>query len=251
MATTSTKPALSALKTPLSATYPSELRSPMIAASPALVKRERDDDLKTPITPPTAYMDFLKALSPVLMSPLATGASTKFTFPERSVSASTMSSFGSNGPTSAPMTAKETPSSPVTISSPASRASSCCDSSASKPAAKPEEKEKTTTVSLPPAAPLNPPLSARSLCRLQIPQSPYSPVGPIRSPMSARSVHSPYNAAMSPREFDDKSKSSGTSRAVVVRQVTTRTITYSRTPVDTAPPAPLDPAPKGKRRRIE
>ena len=82
MATTDAKPVLSTLKTPVSATYPSELRSPMVhsASTPTFLKREeslkREELLKTPISPPSAYLDFLKTLSPVLMSPLPTGTST-------------------------------------------------------------------------------------------------------------------------------------------------------------------------------
>ncbi|KKY16761.1 hypothetical protein UCDDS831_g06825 [Diplodia seriata] len=140
MAATSAKPTLPALKTPVSATYPSELRSPQVA-TPSFVKREEGE--KTPITPPAAYVDFLKALSPALMSPMPTGTSTKFTFEER-----------------------------------------------------------------PPTATLSP--GAWSL--------------------------------------DGKTKDT---RAVSVRQVVTRTVTYTRTPVDAAHVAPLDPAPKGKRRRIK
>jgi hypothetical protein len=54
---------LSSLKTPVSATYPSEIRSPMLASPMG----PRDESLKTPITPPAAYLDFL-ARSPTVWS---------------------------------------------------------------------------------------------------------------------------------------------------------------------------------------
>jgi hypothetical protein len=55
---------LSSLKTPVSATYPSEIRSPMLASPMAA----RDDSLKTPITPPAAYLEFLASRSPTVWS---------------------------------------------------------------------------------------------------------------------------------------------------------------------------------------
>jgi hypothetical protein len=62
MAATS-RPLLSTLKTPVSATYPSEIRSPMLASPIGA----RDDSLKTPLSPPAAYLDFL-ARSPTVWS---------------------------------------------------------------------------------------------------------------------------------------------------------------------------------------
>lgn len=251
------KPVLAALKTPLSATYPSELRSPMatVATTPTIIKRE--EGMKTPITPPAAYVDFLKALSPVLMSPLATGTSTKFVFPpptERHDSTTSISSFASSG-SSVSNGAAERPASPKGANSKSSsRSSSCCNCEVpTKKRALPSEEMKINIP--PPSAFVRPAaVSARTPRRLQIPQSPFSPVngGTLRSPMSAHSVHSPYSSAMSPRDWDGE-KGKGTSRAVSVRQVVTRTVTYSRTPVEaTAPPLPLlSEAPKGKRRKVD
>ncbi|KAF2015932.1 hypothetical protein BU24DRAFT_187987 [Aaosphaeria arxii CBS 175.79] len=252
MATTDSKPALAALKTPLSATYPSELRSPMIhsAATPTFIKRE--DSLKTPITPPTAYLDFLKTLSPALMSPMPTGTSTKFTFEvPRPTSMTSVTSSGSSASltsTSAPVE-KATPSSPSS-----SRASSCCNCDQTKPeppksAPLKSAPPKVDTVTIPPPSPFPRPQSARAP-RLYIPQSPYSPAT-VRSPSSAHSVGSPYSA-LSPKTWDLEKKG-GRSRRVSVREVVTRTVTYSSTPVDAkAPNFPqIDPAPRGKRRKIE
>ncbi|KAF2743962.1 hypothetical protein M011DRAFT_496567 [Sporormia fimetaria CBS 119925] len=249
-AATDSKPVLAALKTPLSATYPSELRSPMVysASTPTFIKRE--ESLKTPITPPVAYLDFLKSLSPVIMSPLNTGTSTKFVFGADRPSLTPSTSSGSFTPTSAPTekpaekeSEKESPSS--------SRSSSCtCDTSKPEPpmSAPPT---KVTTVAIPPPSPFSRPQTARTP-RLYIPQSPYSPSG-VRSPASAHSAKSPFSAA-SPRTWD-LDKKPGRTRRVSVREVVTRTVTYSstNTPVDgKAPQFPqIDPAPRGKRRKIE
>ncbi|OCL10884.1 hypothetical protein AOQ84DRAFT_374502 [Glonium stellatum] len=258
MATTSTKPALSALKTPISATYPSELRSPMVS-TPTYIKREEGQ--QTPITPPAAYLDFLKTLSPVLMSPLPSGASTKFTFGENRPS-STYSTTSITSTTSTASTDSATSTSgPIpadkpspTSSNRSSRASSCCNCEhpMSPPSTtSPAPAKVEMAISIPPPSPFMRPMSARTP-RLFIPQSPFTPAT-ARSPMSAHSVHSPYSATMSPRSWDlEKSKVGGsTTRAVSVRQVVTRTVTYSRTPIEAPAPAPLDPAPKGKRRKIE
>ncbi|KAF1943475.1 hypothetical protein EJ02DRAFT_134634 [Clathrospora elynae] len=248
MAATDSKPALSALKlklkTPLSATYPSELRSPMVtsATTPIFANIKREDDLKTPITPPTAYLEFLKNLSPVLSSPMSTGTSSRFVFEGRPTSVTSSASSTSFTSTSAPVD-KESPAT--------SRSSSCSSSDPSKdepPMSAPPTKLQMVTI--PPPSPFIRPQSARTP-RLYIPQSPYSPAG-VLSPASAKSIQSPYSAVSSPKTWDAEKKT-GRSRRVSVREVVTRTVTYSRTPVDAkAPQFPqIDPAPRGKRRKIE
>lgn len=213
------KPQLPALKTPVSATYPSEIASPM-ACTPTYIKQE---DLKTPITPPAAYVDFLKAFSPTLMTPTTGDRSS---FPDDKLPAK-VPSASQPPPTNRTMSSTSTAS----IASTASDKSNCscsCDNHKSPHVATPR-------------SPFAHPLSARSPRRLRIPQSPYSPA--TRSPLSAASITSTYSA-MSPRDWEQgKAGMSSSMRAVSVRQVVTRTVTYSRTP--------LDPAPKGKRRKIE
>lgn len=250
MATTDSKPALSALKTPLSATYPSELRSPMVhsASTPTFATIKKEDSLKTPITPPTAYLDFLKTLSPVLMSPMSSGTSSKFVFEgNRPTSVASVTSSA----TSASFTSTSGPTDKTTSSSPAtSRASSCCNCDNAKPEApKTAPLSQEQTVTIPPPSPFTRPQSARTP-RLYIPQSPYSPAT-VRSPASATSVNSPYSA-VSPKTWDLEKKT-GRTRRVSVREVVTRTVTYSTTPVDTKKPdfPQIDPAPRGKRRKIE
>ncbi|KAL8719485.1 MAG: hypothetical protein Q9225_003512 [Loekoesia sp. 1 TL-2023] len=205
----SPKPTLPALKTPATATLPSELpRSP---APGMLDVIKKEDDLTTPITPPQAYTEFLKALSPAISSP-GTARSP---------------SFSSSG--------KSTPS-----TQPSSAGSSCLSCT--------YDPHKTSSAPIVPPSPyMRPPNSARTptaLRRLRIPQSPVcSPA--TDSPRSA-SMRSPYSHT--DWHLDGKSRyvdppRSGCHRPVSVRQVVTRTVTYTRTP--------LDPAPKGKRRKIE
>ncbi|KAI4169248.1 MAG: hypothetical protein LQ343_005836 [Gyalolechia ehrenbergii] len=205
----SPKPTLPALKTPSTATLPSELpRSP---APGMLDVIKKEDDLMTPITPPQAYTEFLKALSPAVSSP-GTARSPSFSF-----------------------SGKSTPS-----TQPSSAGSSCLSCT--------YDPHKTASAPIVPPSPyMRPPNSARTptaLRRLRIPQSPIgSPA--TDSPRSA-STRSPFSCT--DWHLDGKSRyfdpsRTGCHRPVSVRQVVTRTVTYTRTP--------LDPPPKGKRRKIE
>ena len=311
------------LDTPVSATYPSELRSPLIG-TPTFIKRE--EDMKTPITPPTAYVDFLKALSPTLMSPLATSSSQRFPVNEgeraekrKSSEASnegthepskTSNSSNSAAPTSSPrnesvpshpplsrnVSTESTDSVATTATTNSAASAESVASAASAPASvqsntsRPRSTTSTSTtrpelphpIQIPPpsASAYSRPASARRTPRgnslhMHIPgvSSPYSPSVP--SPLSAgarstRSIQSPFASAlspysatmspyttsagpwsanaMSPRDRETQGQlaspvTGGGSSRVSVRQVVTRTVTYSRTP--------LDPAPKGKRRRVD
>ncbi|KAL8636550.1 MAG: hypothetical protein Q9228_006061 [Teloschistes exilis] len=209
----SPKPALPALKTPSSMTLPSELpRSP---APGMLDVIKQEDDLKTPITPPQAYTEFLKALSPAISSP-GTARS---------------ASFSSSG--------KSTPS-----TQPSSAGSSCLSCT--------YEPHKTTTTSssapmIPPSPYMRPPNSARTptaLRRLRIPQSPVcSPATDSPKSAATRSPFSPADWYFEGKTRYYEPPRTGSHRPVSVRQVVTRTVTYTRTP--------LDPAPKGKRRKLE
>lgn len=251
------------LQTPQSGTYPSELRSPLIE-SPSLVKRE--EGLKTPITPPSAYLDFLKNTSPALISPAPTGTSTRFNFNDRASETASAPVSGRpsiSPPTSEPALSRNgsydqpaslsrntsydsttTQSSEQSAASFSSAAGSTSGYSATTTRARPE----SPRVTIPPSSFAKPaPRSARTPRRLKIPQSPFSP-----AMGSAHSVSSPYastplsatpwSASFSPREYDQADAMSKPGK-VSVRQVVTRTVTYCRTP--------LDPAPKGKRRKVE
>lgn len=240
-----TRPQLSALKTPLSASYPSELRSPLVA-TPTLIKQEESQ--KTPITPPAAYLDFLSKLSPTILSPQSANSSFRFTFPEKPPLPSTASSESiatTASTTSCTSTAgaatTSRPSSPKSTSSRSSSCSSCSHESINH---KPEPIN-TKAIVPPPQSPFARPGSARTPRRLLIPQSPLTP-NSVRSPLSAASVYSPYSSAMSPREPWDPEKG-GRTTAVSVRQVVTRTVTYasaSRTPL-------VEPVPPSKKRKTE
>ena len=239
----STKPSLPLLKTPQATgpVLPSELpRSPHPDQDVSLLKVE--DDAKTPITPPSAYTDFLKALSPAVSTPCtATSMKSSFSFSDKT----------------GHLTPITQPSSAVSFQS--------CDSEATSK----KRPELTTTQSaplVPPTPFIRPTLSRSSstssrtpatLRKLRIPSSPYSCASPrsaisksatprSSTPRSAvpRSPYSPTSWAIEGRTryFPDPPKS-GCPRPVSVKQVVTRTVTYTRTP--------LEPAPRGKRRRIE
>jgi hypothetical protein len=191
------KPSLHPLKTPKTATFPSELHKSPYPAFTDFIKKE--EGLKTPITPPLAYTEFLKALTPVLTSPMSAGV-----FSEKS-------------------SGKSTPT-----SQPSSASTSCycaCDG-------------RTPNSAVPPS-PFVAPRSARTptdLRRLRIPASSplYSPIESPRS-SSARSPYSPSDWSLDAgiRYFDRPR--SGVIRPVSVRQVVTRTVTYKRTDLDPAP----------------
>ena len=233
------KPSLPLLKTPTSAgpVLPSELpRSPHPDQACSLLKIE--DDIKTPITPPSAYTDFLKALSPAVSTPCtATSMKSSFSFSDRT---------GHLTPITQPSSAASMPS---------------CNIETTKK--RPELTSTQSAPLVPPSPFVRPTLSRSSstssrtpttLRRLRIPSSPYSSMS--ESPRSAvprsatprsavlRSPYSPTSWIIEgkTRYFPDPPKS-GCPRSVNVKQVVTRTVTYTQTP--------LEPAPRGKRRKIE
>ncbi|KAL5320851.1 hypothetical protein ACEPPN_011661 [Leptodophora sp. 'Broadleaf-Isolate-01'] len=210
----STKPKLPQLKTPMTSTFPSEL-SALSARSPLLgyadfIKQE--EYIKTPITPPIAYTDFLKTMA----SPIA----------------GDKSSSGRTTPTSAPSTG----------SSEHSDCSCNCETHKSPTSALP-----SSQFVFPSSAP-----STGRLGRLRIPpspaftsaESPMSATSAVRSPFSARSARSPFDWDFKSkgRYFDIKSPKSSRSSVRQVREIVTRTVTYTPR---------MSPAPKGKRRKIE
>lgn len=86
----SAKPFLHPLKTPKSATFPSELHDEILSSTSDAVKPELSSS--TPITPPTAYTDFLKAYTPVFTSPASAGV----TFPRFPLDNKSSSNSNSN-----------------------------------------------------------------------------------------------------------------------------------------------------------
>lgn len=212
-----TKPVLPPLQTPKTASFPSEIVETPLTASciSAVIKQEQG--LKTPITPPVAYTDFLKALTPILASP-PTSALHRSLSDESSATRESISSIPS---TASSLSAKS-------------------------------ENHRASFSSIPPT-PNSRKASITTLKRLRIPHSPaFSPStcgpSPRTGMTSAGMVFSPYspadwgfdNAAL---KFLDTPRSA-CSKPVSVRSVVTRTVTYKRSP-------PLEPAPKGKKRKLD
>ena len=214
-----TKPVLPPLQTPKSASFPSDLLKTPLSGIGCVIKQE--ENLKTPITPPSAYTDFLKALTPVLTSPPPLSALPR--------SLSSEDSSGRNTPTSEPSTS--------------SSFSFCKCESLKSPIGAPPTPSSAFAHARPTSA---------GLRRLRIPQSPlYAPSlhtpGSAQSPMSASIARSPFSPAdwnldSTGHRYFEMPKSASI-RPVSVRSVVTRTVTYKRTD--------LDPAPKGKKRKID
>ncbi|KAK5164060.1 uncharacterized protein LTR77_010151 [Saxophila tyrrhenica] len=234
----------SSLQTPGSGSFPSEMCSPL-TGSPGFLKK---DELKTPITPPSAYLDFLNKMSPAMMSPAPTSTSSRFNFGEKT-----------SAPSSAPGSQKHSITPPLTAPLPPMSRNTSYDSqtsttsNVSQQSATSQSSSNGTLRSRPqsprviiPPSPFAKPAAPRSARtpRLRIPQSPFTPaIGSaqsVPSPYSTTPVSAaPWSASFSPREPIPET----TNGKMSVRQVVTRTVTYCRTP--------LDPAPKGKRRKIE
>ncbi|KAK8138725.1 hypothetical protein PG984_002105 [Apiospora sp. TS-2023a] len=220
------KPKLAQLKTPVTATFPSELsalsaRTP-ISAVPDFIKEE---SIKTPISPPMAYMDFLKAMSvasPVIPEKRPGSSSEEDDEAEDTVAVDSMPSTASSEQTDC----------------------SCKCGNHESPASSPY-----------PTHPMSaPPTGATSFPSLLVPPSPAlstmeSPMSATaRSPFSARSTRSPFDweAALKSRYAQDSKAvkhTSNNARSVRhIREVVTRTVTYTPR---------MSPAPKGKRRRTD
>ncbi|KIX97890.1 uncharacterized protein Z520_06668 [Fonsecaea multimorphosa CBS 102226] len=212
-----TRPVLPPLQTPKTASFPSEIVATPISCVSAVVKQE-NANLSTPITPPVAYTEFLKALTPVLASPPVSSGLQRSMSDE---STCTRHSLISNGSTSSSLSSSKS------------------------------ESHRSPASSVPPT-----PYSRKTpthLRRLRIPHSPaFSPSTSGPSPrtalsgMSTGGIYSPFspadwNCESATRRYFEAPRSA-CSKSVNVRSVVTRTVTYKRSP-------PLDPAPKGKKRK--
>ncbi|EXJ59413.1 uncharacterized protein A1O5_12294 [Cladophialophora psammophila CBS 110553] len=213
------RPVLPPLQTPKTASFPSEIVETPISCVSAVIKQE-NANLKTPITPPVAYTEFLKALTPVLASP----------------------------PVSSTLQRSMSDESTCTRHSMISVASTSSSLSSGR-----SESRKSPCSSVPPT-----PYARKTptpLKRLRIPHSPaFSPSTSGPSPRTAMSgmsnggIYSPFspadwNCESATRRYFDAPRSA-CSKTVNVRSVVSRTVTYKRSP-------PLDPAPKGKKRKID
>ncbi|KAF4988749.1 hypothetical protein FDECE_14938 [Fusarium decemcellulare] len=226
-----TKPKLGKLTTPVTATFPSEITSATPISAVSFTFKPDPDFIKTPISPPMAYTDFLtKAMA--LNSPApSSGQTTPDSVPDTATSeeTDTSSKCDATPPSSASSTSSKTSTGP------------------SPPATAPMVPPSPFTCSAPMSAP---PTGPATFPSLKLPPSPCvssmdSPLSAstARSPFSARPVHSVFDwdAALKARFAEKKQKTSRTS-VRHIREVVTRTVTYTPR---------MAPAPKGKRRKVE
>ncbi|KAL4970989.1 uncharacterized protein BDV14DRAFT_162435 [Aspergillus stella-maris] len=217
----SIKPVLPPLKTPSNITFPSEYHTDSSAGS-----GRNGDSSSTPITPPAAYTEFLKAFTPIFSSPdSAEGVDfSKIRFDRHNLHS-----------------ARSQPSSAVSG------------------AFNFNEPARSATTSLPPPTPLAPPphharRELSNLRRLRIPPAlRHSPTSaePLRSagprsagPRSATIARTPYSPIDWRMRYLDPPRSAAprtTNHKMSVKHVITHTITYKTTE--------LDAPPKGKRRK--
>ncbi|TKX26224.1 hypothetical protein C1H76_1577 [Elsinoe australis] len=270
------------IQTPVSAAYPSELRTPQ-SANPVNLKRH--DSFRSPVSPPSSYTDFLhKAQSPGgLMSPPNTSGSLS-RFPSIDSAHDAASSLGSQDGTSEHQASDNTsiiqnsqhppitrnPSTDSSASSWTVSSSSTADSTSPVTAGPSRIRPQPPRVTIPNVNNRYPrPNSARTPRGYAIPRSPFSAAS-VRSPMSARSVQSPYTtsahpqtpwsaSAFSPRvPFSPKNLAPPPSARdkqrgyqVIERHIvtTTRETTTHEKIREVQPLALLEPAPRGKRRK--
>ncbi|POR30866.1 Uncharacterized protein TPAR_08928 [Tolypocladium paradoxum] len=228
------KPKLEKLSTPVTATFPSEITSASTAtplsAVNFLCKPDPDfikTPIKTPISPPSAYTDFLsKAMS--LNSPAV--ASSGETTPDSASGAAASAQ-------------SETSSSKVDDASPTSPAGSKPSPPTSAPVIPPSPYTSSAPMSAPPGAASFPSLKLPPSPAMSNFDSPLS-ASTVRSPFSARSVHSVFDwdAALKARFSDAKKHKPARTSVRHIREVVTRTVTYTPR---------MDPAPRGKRRKVE
>ncbi|KAL2212650.1 hypothetical protein CC79DRAFT_1364925 [Sarocladium strictum] len=260
-----TRPKLGKLSTPVSSTFPSEITSATtatpVSAVGMFIKQEPADYIKTPISPPTAYTDFLtRAMlinSPSVSSP--TPATTSVPIPASAAAIAAAS--GETTPDSVPSTAnslKSDTSSKAAVEgpSPASSTTSVNTTGSNK------RTPPATAACVPPSpysasataaarGPLSaPPTGPATFPSLRLPPSPAvsyldSPHS-ARSPFSARSLNSSsvfdWDAALKARFAEQRKQKSSRTSVRHIREVVTRTVTYT---------PKMEPAPKGKRRKIE
>lgn len=216
----STKPKLAQLQTPMTSTFPSELsalsaRSPL-PGYPDFIKQE--DGIRTPITPPIAYTNFLKLASPIT-GDKSSGRTTPTSAPS--------TSFSDHSDCSCNCETRRSPTSaggPTPFLYPSSAPSSA-------------RLGRLRIPSSPALSAGNSPLSATSTITSSVASS-------VRSPFSARSTRSPYDWDIKSKgRYFDVKPPRNTSRSVrQVREIVTRTVTYTPR---------MSPAPRGKRRKLD
>ncbi|KAF5573415.1 hypothetical protein FPANT_12384 [Fusarium pseudoanthophilum] len=226
------KPKLGKLTTPVTATFPSEITSATPISAVSFTFKPDPDFLKTPISPPMAYTDFLTKAMALNSPATSSGQTTPDSLPDTETSEETDTSSKSE---------EGTP--PSSASSTTSKKFARPTPPATAPMVPPSPFTCSTPMSAPPTGPACFP-------SLKVPPSPSvsnidSPLSAstARSPFSARPVHSVFDwdAALKARLLEKKQKTSRTS-VRHIREVVTRTVTYTPR---------MAPAPKGKRRKVE
>ncbi|KGO36684.1 hypothetical protein PEX1_043540 [Penicillium expansum] len=227
------KPDLHPLKTPKTFIFPSEIHNDSKTLTVDDIKRE--DGSATPITPPLAYTDFLNALTPVFTSPVSAGGFSKFSMEKRDPSPISQPSTATSPTLSTQRELKSPPTPAISLPPP----SPCALKS---PKAPPALRRLRIPQSLKPFSSKDSPRTSTPCSATPHSASPYSATQWSALPRSATSLRSPFSPSDWKLRYFEAPRSA-TTRAVSVRQVVTRTITYKRTP--------LDPPPKGKRRKTQ
>ncbi|KAK4170427.1 hypothetical protein QBC43DRAFT_283030 [Cladorrhinum sp. PSN259] len=259
----------------------------------ATIKFEQDLQ-KTPITPPVAYLDFLRGMSlisPCLASPPQTGKAPL----NRTSTASTLSNSSSTDSNDSDDSEKDIKSEPIESGPSTARTDVTCEyGDGDKESEKEREKTKTpgsrpkpidvklsNTIRGSSNCPMSAPAGDPSIFpSMKLPASPAISTAGIYSPMSPPSAASrrsafDWDAALQSRRFAEaagskrpadpespstngpatapiksalspcthgRKESRGATRHVNIREVITRTVTYTPR---------MAPAPKGKRRKID
>ncbi|KAJ2965573.1 hypothetical protein NQ176_g10548 [Zarea fungicola] len=253
------KPKLEKLATPVTSNFPSAVTSAITSANtgtplsafPPLFKAD-PDFIKTPISPPLAYTDFLsKAMSlnssAVVSGELAPESPRDSDSPVATDSSEKADSPKDEQPSPATSTSSSKPSPPTSATASASEKAAALEralASASASLVPPSPYAK-----VPMSAPLMGPTSFPSFKLPPSPavsnlESPMSAVGALRSPYSGRSVRSVFDWDAALKAHYAEQKRSKTSRTSVrhIREVVTRTVTYTPR---------MEPAPRGKRRKLD
>ncbi|KAF1731377.1 hypothetical protein CRV24_007561 [Beauveria bassiana] len=256
--------------TPLTSNFPSEITSAASLTSintatplsglgrPPVLCKVEPDFVRTPITPPAAYADFLTkampsnspAVSPVVVAAESTtlnssspAADASEKADDSSISSTSSASVKDNG------SASTSPATSTACSTKSSSPTSATTPSASEKASAVERALALASASLVPPSPFTKaPIPAISnldspLSAVPLSAAPMSAVSSLLSPYSGRTARSVFDwdAALRAHYADQRRTRSRTS-VRNIREVVTRTVTYTPR---------MEPAPRGKRRKVE
>ncbi|KAG8623547.1 hypothetical protein KVT40_008523 [Elsinoe batatas] len=263
------------LQTADSACFPSEIRTPL-SATPIELKRQ--DSGRSPISPPLSYMNFLaQAKSPGGMMSPPNSCGTLSRFPSTdSASDLTQNGAATRAEDDKSATPKQHPPITRNLSTDSSTSSYTCSSAETAPsppatASSSRRKPMSPRITIPnansyPRFPRS--NSARTPHGSRVPHSPFS-ANSVRSPMSARSMQSPYATSAQPQTPWSASAASPrvpfSPRNTVSRNNLPPSVVnaienrqhcriikkenYRSTVETTYEILPLEPAPRGKRRK--